>query len=312
MHTLIAAFAMAALVQPVTAQPASPLQPTTKWAQGFDGVQCLALRDYGPVHLAIKAYGIGPGLDISLVEDGASAPELTAIGQVGTETGSDAAPATRFAHAEANRLVSTWMASDSSMLFDADTLTLTLGERTVSLALTNMQFLVPALDRCRLMLQRAYDPTWADLPELPGAREGGADVFGAFDYASVAADPTTPSRFRALLLLDEQGAIIDCTLTEHEGDPVALVQACGVIRSEAQFAPATDGGGAPVRSAVLSDPIVWARADEDVANTNRRQRSEQNALEGYNDAVRGNNGEGALLRPPGDANTVTYPQGRGD
>lgn len=307
MRSILAALALVPLAQaPAWAEP---VQPTTKWFSGFDGTQCLAMRDFGPTHLVIKAYGVGSGADISVIEDGASAAPISATGSVSTDLAAIEVPATRFGDAQAGRLVSTWMVGDLAALKDAQRLTLTLGDRTSELAMTQATPLVALLDRCRVELQDRYDFARAAQRTQP---TGSADVFADLDYAATAADPSGSSRFRALLLLDETGKIADCSLVEHDGDAQVLAQACEIIRSEARFAPAIGSDGTPVRSAVLSDPIEWGQVSEDVANANRRRRSEENARQGYADADRGSDAEGALMRPPGDPNVVTYPQGRGD
>lgn len=281
---------------------AEPLQPTTRWGAGLDGGQCLAMRDFGTAHLVLKAYGIGPGLDISLIEDEASVPNHLALGVVGVAGTALEVPARRFTDNTDSRLVSTWMLPDVATIAQAETLTLAIGERTTELALGTMAPLVAALEKCRSQLQAEFGIGGEDPPVLP---RGEVNVFKDIDYAAIASDPEVPSRFRTLLLLDEEGDIVDCSLIEHEGDPAALGQACTILSQEARFEPARGADGSGVR-AIVDETIEWS---VDVVQANLRHRQSEMRNRGYDNDVRGSDLIEEMTRQQQDQISVR-PSGR--
>ncbi|MEO7364861.1 MAG: energy transducer TonB [Sphingomicrobium sp.] len=59
-----------------------------------------------------------------------------------------------------------------------------------------------------------------------------------------------------ILLIDESGAVKDCTLTSTSGVAVLDSRTCGMILSGGKFAPATLGDGQPAKS-VYEQRITW-------------------------------------------------------
>ena len=51
-----------------------------------------------------------------------------------------------------------------------------------------------------------------------------------------------------LLLIDEKGAVKDCTLAESSGMAVIDFRTCALISYKGRFRPATDAEGKPIKS----------------------------------------------------------------
>lgn len=293
------------LAQSALANAGEPLQPASRWQVDYDGTQCVAIRQFGAkpdtLHLVLKPYASGAGFDVSVIEQGAGEAFTAGTGTLATGGEPLPVPAYRFVDSQAGRSVSTFMATDLAMLADAETLSLAFGTDSRSVVLGKGADLVAALETCRTALQGDYDLAGTARSRDP---KGEADVFRKLDYSSVATDPDVETRFRALLLIDEAGQILDCALLDASGDPAALAQACTIIREEARFDPAKGAGGKPMRASYVSDEIVWGF---DKVASNRARKAEENRARGYDDAVRSGD-DGRLLRPPGDSQAVNIPR----
>jgi protein TonB len=60
-----------------------------------------------------------------------------------------------------------------------------------------------------------------------------------------------------LLLIDEQGKVASCDVMSPSGIPALDAMGCQVIRQRAKFRPALGGDGTPIRSAVVTPPVIW-------------------------------------------------------
>jgi periplasmic protein TonB len=61
-----------------------------------------------------------------------------------------------------------------------------------------------------------------------------------------------------ILLINEAGKVAGCDVLTPSGIPALDIMGCQVIRSRAKFTPAVDANGKPVRSTVVTPPIVWS------------------------------------------------------
>ena len=82
-------------------------------------------------------------------------------------------------------------------------------------------------------------------------------VFTDRDYPRVALRKEQTGSTQIILLIDETGAVKDCTLAETSGAAVLDASTCGIILRRARFRPATDVNGKPVKSA-YEQRITWA------------------------------------------------------
>jgi protein TonB len=61
-----------------------------------------------------------------------------------------------------------------------------------------------------------------------------------------------------ILLVDEAGKVAGCDVLSPSGIPALDIMGCQVIRNRARFTPALDATGKPVRSTVVTPPIIWS------------------------------------------------------
>lgn len=114
------------------------------------------------------------------------------------------------------------------------------------------------LDSCLSRLRQTWNIN-EDGPRLTEAArpvvELGA-LFGPADYPGVAVRRKQTGTSRIMLLIDESGAVKDCTLTEASGVAVLDSITCLVILSRARFLPALGPDGKPAKSAYRQQ-ITW-------------------------------------------------------
>ena len=114
------------------------------------------------------------------------------------------------------------------------------------------------LDAC---LQRLRQ-TW-NIGEASGRLASSAELitpttqlFSDRDYPRVASRKGQSGSTHIILLIDETGAVKDCTLAETSGAAVLDASTCGLILRRAKFRPATDLNGKPAKSA-YEQRITW-------------------------------------------------------
>lgn len=301
MRPIAFAIAIAIALSATPAQAASPLEPASRWQVDFDGAQCMAIRQFASgqerAHLILKLYAMGAGYEISLIQPGSGEGLETGHGTVSIDGAAFDGMAMRFGDPQAGRTVSTWLLSDLSRLAGAETLTVEFEGNEASFSLDQSPQIVAELANCRASLRQAYHIDGQGLEKLP---KGDANVFGKLDYASISSDPSAPTRFRALLLLDENGVVSDCALVEHDGDSAVIAQLCAIMSAEVQFKPARDVDGNLVRSPYLTPEIVWSF---DKVASNKQRRLEEERERGYADAARPEDVQ-SVLGTPGDSNLI--------
>lgn len=285
-----------AVAAALPAHASQPLEPASKWQVDFGQTGCVALRKYGGetggAHLVLKRYAIGERFELALIEDGAAAEPLSGEGTIGVGGEAVTVPALRFGDADAGRTVTTWYGDGLASLASADQIDLAFGEATSSLALTQTGKVVEALEKCQAMLGDYYN-----IEGVASPAEGAVDVLRDDDWPLLAEDEDSESVFRALLLLDEEGKVAECSLLSFAGDALFVARSCGLIRDRASFKPATDADGQPVRSAYVTPVVAW-RLGKDISNVRMKEFLRRDAVnEGRNRGP--GDSEGVLMRPPG-------------
>ena len=114
------------------------------------------------------------------------------------------------------------------------------------------------LDSCLARLRQAWHIS-EDGPQLQAAARPKVPMellFGPADYPGVAVRRKQTGTSGILLLIDESGAVKDCTLTEASGVAVLDSITCLVIFSRARFQPALGPDGKPAKSA-YRQKITW-------------------------------------------------------
>ncbi|WP_265529311.1 hypothetical protein [Sphingomicrobium marinum] len=293
-----------ALMVSSTGHAVQPLQPASKWQVDFGQTGCVALRKYGGetdgAHLVLKRYAIGDRYELALIEDGEVAEPLSGEGVISAGGTQTSVPAIRYGDADAGRTVTTWYGDGLAALGAAEQVDLRFGQIVHSLALTQTAKVVEALEQCQAMLGDYYNMDGAVTPA-----EGSVDVLRDDDWPLLAADRDSESVFRALLLLDEEGKVADCSLLSFAGDALFVARSCGLIRERATFKPATGADGQPIRSAYVTPVVAW-RIGKDVSNVRMKEFLRRDAVnEGRNRGP--GDSEGVLMRPPGEGRVGQRP-----
>jgi protein TonB len=81
-------------------------------------------------------------------------------------------------------------------------------------------------------------------------------LFHDSDYPTIAVGRGQSGTTKVMLLIDENGVVKDCTLTEASGVAVLDSNTCGVILKRARFQPAIGLDGKPAKSA-FTQTITW-------------------------------------------------------
>jgi hypothetical protein len=134
------------------------------------------------------------------------------------------------------------------------------GEMSQSFALPSIGKLVETMRQCTVDLQKFWNMTPEDQKRIATPAKG--DVRGLFtdrDYPAEALSAEGQAQF--LLLVDEAGKVAACHVLKPSGVPSLDGMGCQVIRERAnKFRPALDTSGKPVRSTVITPPVVWKMA----------------------------------------------------
>lgn len=296
--TFRAAIASMAMTAALPAHAAEPLQPSSRWQIDFGQTECIAVRQYAEsdrnLHLVLKPYVVGERFEIAVIEEGKADEPLSLEGLIQADGNEAGGPAVRFGDDAAGRTVTTWYLDEMEVLSGAKQVSLHFDNQAIELALTQSAEVVDALQSCRSQLGDYYNLSGAGIVAPPS---GSVDVLRDDDWPLLASDDATESVFRALLLLDEEGKVAECSLLSFAGDALFVARSCALIRERARFEPAKGADGKAMRSTFVTPAIEW-RMGKEISN---KRKEEFLRRDGANDArARGpGDSEGVLLRPPG-------------
>lgn len=246
---------------------AAPLEPSSKWLVDYRVDQCLASRTYGPTNSAISL-GIRPAINgetyLLIVSRKHAGPQPSAQRQGSVDFGKGP--------------IKSWLLEYQSKPAGSDLYQFRISAREMEQAKTAsylklspgnapdmevklemMSGLIKVLEDCTINLQNHWN--------VGGEREGKIfkpakgdvrNVFRPGDYPQDAMDRDQRGSSQLVLLIDEAGKVAGCDVLSPSGVPVLDVMGCQVIRERAKFSPALDAAGKPVRSTVVTPPIVWS------------------------------------------------------
>lgn len=273
--------AVALLASSSVPAQAAPLQPTGKWIVNFDDAQCFATRNYGsvkdPLLLVIKSPPLGEVLQIRIVRkgyvpgaaqvDGAilfdnQPPIRTSLLEFGVK---------RFNH---RSVLVNLPDSQRASFLRASSIRIRAGEEKQVLgsriavrsrfndehfALTQVPQLVKTMDTCVADLRRVWNIAVdsATPPLLVAEAQGDlTGIFRSDDYPGVAIHKEQSGSVRLVLLIDEQGRVADCTVTDSSGIAALDAQSCAVVTERARFKAAIGLDGKPAKSS-FHQRISW-------------------------------------------------------
>ena len=277
---------------------ASAPEPQGKWNVDFGKTGCVAMRTYeddGFNNLfVVKPNVVGERLELAWIATGRPPETSSGTGRVTIGDGSPhEVPALRFGDEQAGQVFTRWFVDDGAALADAVELTIDYDGERHTLPLSGTGKLAEALSNCAEALAAHYNGAGDGIAT---AASGSADVVTPEDFAALGWKVADRARLSAILLVDEDGSILDCSLGSYEGSARIAGRACAMIRERARYAPARDAAGTAVRSLVLTPMMEWG---VDGAQLAKLRRESEAVDRGLMSAKRGNDREGVLLPAPG-------------
>ena len=247
-----------------TAAGREPLQPTSAWRVDYTGSQCVAMRNYGtaakPEALLLKPSPVGSIMGLLWLEGGSGAAYQTEeIVRWGPGPERRMSVFTYGNPVLKMRITTTNIPIDDFRKeLDAPELSLSGVAATARLALSGMRSVADQLDTCLLRLQQDWRVITlnADGGTPPRAVQPISSLFRSEDYPTIATWQNQEGRVQLNFLVDETGAVRDCSVDSTSGVPVLDTMSCYVIQKRAKFTPARAPDGKPRKSTDIQ-AIFW-------------------------------------------------------
>jgi TonB family protein len=132
------------------------------------------------------------------------------------------------------------------------------GKPDVTFALSAVPALLRSLSRCTSDLQHYWNMTEAEQSKISAPAQADLrEIFNSRDYPQEALSRRQEGMVQFLLFVDEKGKLAACHVLRPSGIPALDGMGCQVIGKRARFKPALDRSGAPIRSSIVTPPIVW-------------------------------------------------------
>lgn len=271
----VAALALA-LAVPFTPASAAPLQPTGKWHLFYQEAHCAAERQFGdhalgfqpsPLGKTMRVVIVGPGrimrtrqLD-SLIELSDGGPAIKTSSLVyGTSKKGQRGITTVLPLDQAERLSkSTWLRVSTLGTGPKSKRTMPAAEPffTAEFAIGSTAALSRELGKCLADLQKHWGMINGELPKpavppvfpLRG-------LIRSEDYPEDAFNANQGGTTRYMLMIDDNGKLLDCIVQETSGVASIDQMGCQVIKERGKGKPALDAGGKPMKS-IIEGRISW-------------------------------------------------------
>lgn len=249
------------------ASAAEPLAPVKPWVVNYDTAECTAQRAYGdpadPLLLVLGPSAWGNSYELMIVKSG-SAPKFAEQleGSVNFGQGPIKAWLLRWGtdKPKLRQFIKFRISEgDIAQAKNASAVTFHMERRPdVSLSLSAVPDLLSTLQNCTVDLQHYWNMIDPEQKKIAAPAIGDVrKVFTSNDYPSEALTQNQEGQARFLLFVDEQGKIPACYVVEPSGIPALDGMGCQVIRQRAKFKPAIDTAGKPIRSIVITPPVIW-------------------------------------------------------
>jgi len=244
------------------ASTAALFQPTSKWLVNFDDSQCVAQREYGtaekPLTLMLKTPVSGDVVQLALVVDDTGSAEARQIyGRVAWGSGKGLVTTIlTYRGGRANRRLYLVNLPKAQVIEAAasDRLTVSAGKDLQhSFVLSNLATVIGTMDKCVSDLGSYWNyversPDAPPAPDDPKPEQQFASLFTTEDYPMQAIEENGSGIVSAILLIDADGRVADCTLTKTSGVAALDSQTCAVFKTRARYQPAKGPDGRPRRS----------------------------------------------------------------
>jgi len=274
------ALALIPLIAAPAAAPAAPLEPTGKWHLFYQESTCIAERHFGdhalsfqpsPLGKTMRLVIVAPGrvtrtrqLD-SLIELSDGGPPIKSSSLVyGTSRKGVRGITTILPTAEAERVsrsrwlrIATLGTSPKSKRMSPSGSPIFSGEYAIG----STTSLSRELAKCLTDLQRHWGIVDGNLPKpAKNAELSLKGIFKSDDYPEDAFNANQTGATEFLLMIDEQGRLIDCEIAKTSGVASIDGMGCQVILARAKAKPAFDAAGKPVKS-IYSTAVHWRFSD---------------------------------------------------
>ena len=269
MTYVIRATALTALFLASAASSAVPLQPTDKWVLNYEDAQCNAYRNYGteknPLYLAFKAPPVGDVVQLMVLQNG---PRMGAEQHdINVKIGERPLLRTNMLVYRGKKgkfrikLINLPRA-EFEALRQTHKVEISGKGQDYTFGLSDVAAFMKALDECLVDLRDFYNVGVPDMrnPKLSQEPVGDlASLFNAKDYPGTAILNRLQGTTTLQILVNDKGAVADCSVTGTSGNATIDAQSCAIITERARFRPALDAQGKPTRSS-FSQRITWKLA----------------------------------------------------
>jgi len=241
--------------------------PTSKWVVDFHEKQCVAFRDYGtaeePLTLALKAPATGNMLQLIVATRGPGRQLAEQANGSILINGQQRLPVSFIIFRPQNAKLRQYRANLALERFpglsSATSLTVVAGRFNETFELSQMVSIRKLLDDCTADLKNYWNvgPEGSLSPKLRSSAEGSVKgLIKSEDYPEVSIQDLASGSVRFLLLVNEAGRVVDCTVTETSGIAALDAQSCSIVVERARFKPAVGIDGKPARGA-LEQRVTW-------------------------------------------------------
>lgn len=244
-----------------------PRTPTGKWIVDFAESECLLIREYGthekPLLLAASQSPMDEGLQLIVLKHGsrASIDRGTARVAFGAGAPIEADYGAFLLAGKPLRRIAIEISDDSYKAAEA--------QETIAVEVArevNESFAVPGFARALEVLQDCVldlGTRWG-FPAEQQKRLGKPakpfkklrEYFMARDYPTAALRAGASGRSRVRVTVDESGRPADCVVMESSGHAALDSTTCSVLMRRAQFEPALDVDGKPMKAVAVAN-VYW-------------------------------------------------------
>lgn len=263
-----AACSMLALATLAAAAPPSTpaLAPTGKWVVDFDTAQCVASRNYGspdkPLFLALKQPALGDVVQLLFLRPSSSSARFAeqVEATLATDGGAPAAK-TMLSYSSTDRKMRivqfNMPLNEFARVRAAQALTVRTAGLDETFALKDLERLMQVMDQCVADLRMVWNVGQPLAPNLAQGPVGSVQGLLRWeDYPAVALDKDAGGSVGLALLIDEQGKVADCTVTQTSGVAALDAQSCATVKQRARFKPAIGRDGKPAKSS-WQQKVSW-------------------------------------------------------
>lgn len=241
----------------------TPRQPTDKWVVNFADAQCVASRSYGTkdnlFQLVLKAPPVGDIVQVTIVRHGGmrnaaqydgslrfDGNDPHAISLLEFDTGGQRSMTFNLPASQVGA-----MSAARTMRISGTDLIPAGGEYRPqlpvdeSLTLSQTAPVLKLLDDCAADLRTAWNVSDAIQIDQNRELEG---LLKATDFPSIAFERQAGGQVEGVLLFNESGRAVDCTVSKTSGTAVLDAQTCSVFLARAKVDPPRGADGRPTKS----------------------------------------------------------------